>query len=103
MRRRSRASSKPTKAQSRKAMPKRRNAPKAKRDRGVSISGQETKVTRLERDLNEAWEQQTATSEILKIISSSPASVQVVLDTVVANAARLLDIIVEAPRRTNCA
>jgi len=39
----------------------------------------------VERDLNEAWEQQTATSEILKIINSSPISVQVVLDTALSS------------------
>ena len=52
MRRRSRASSKPAKARSRKAMLKRRNAPKAKRSRGVSIAGQEKIVARLTRDGN---------------------------------------------------
>jgi PAS domain S-box-containing protein len=40
---------------------------------------------------NRAQEEQTATSEILRIISNSPSKVQLVLDAVAENAARLCD------------
>jgi GAF domain-containing protein len=67
------------------------DAPKA-RHRGSSVAaGKETNVALLTRELNEALEQQTATSDVLRIIAKSPQSVQPVFDAIVANAARLCD------------
>jgi GAF domain-containing protein len=90
MRRRSRAGGEPVKARRRKAAGiKRRNAPKAVRNRGVSIAGQETVVARLTRERDEALLRETANSEILRLISKSPGDLELVFRTILENATHI--------------
>src|SRR6516164_1454469 len=91
MRRRSRAGGgEEAKTRRRKTVTlKRRNAPKTVRNRGVSVPSQETEVARLTRELDEALEQQVATSEVLKVISGSPGELDTVFQAMLENSVRI--------------
>ena len=92
MKRRSRAGGEPIKGRRRKAsVPKRRNAPKATAAFNASTAVEEAEVARLTHELREALEQQSATSEVLRVISSYPGDPQPVFHAMLKNALRLCD------------
>ena len=91
MKKRSKAAREPIKGQRRKtAEPERRNGRKAVRSR-LSTAGKETKVARLTRERDEALEHQTATSEVLQVISGSAGDPQPVFEAILAKAVRICD------------
>ena len=92
MTRRSSASGGPVEARRRKtADAKLRNRPKGAAPVSSSAASQETEIARLSGELNEALKQQTATSEVLRIISSSPGDLQPVFATMLENGVRICD------------
>ena len=92
MKRRSKAGGALTKGRRRKVpKPERRNAPKTAARSKSSPSSEDTVVARLTHELRETTEQHTATSEILRVISSSPSDLQPVFQAMLKNAVRLCD------------
>jgi hypothetical protein len=75
---------------------KRRMKPIAVRGRGSSAADLQEQLDRRNRELAEAREQQAATSEILRVISSSPTDVRPVFDTIVRSAVRLCNGVIGA-------
>jgi hypothetical protein len=68
---------------------KHRKEPTAARGRGSSAADLQEQLDRRTRELTEAREQQTATAQILHVISTSPTDVQPVFETIVRNAVSL--------------
>ena len=65
------------------------NAPKAVRPRSPSAAREEAKLRRFTRERDEAMEQLAAASEVLRVISTSPADLQPVFETMLDNAVRI--------------
>lgn len=70
---------------------KRRNASKAGRHRSSSAAEREARVAQLTQELHEAQEHQTATTDVLRIISSSPGELNAVFNAILANATKLCE------------
>ena len=90
MRRRCAMSRKPAKTQhSSTKKPTRNNAPTAARQASSTVADLQEQVSALTRELAQARGEQTATSEVLHVISRSPGDLKPVFHTMLENATRI--------------
>jgi class 3 adenylate cyclase/putative methionine-R-sulfoxide reductase with GAF domain len=91
MRRRNRAGDEAVETRRRTKNTKSRNAPKAVRRRSSSSANLEKEIARLGSELNEALQRQTASSEVLRLISNSHSDLTRLFEAILTNATQLCD------------
>jgi GAF domain-containing protein len=87
--RRGTVSRKPAKTKRKPTRPERTHAALAASKTNLSVSNLQQQLRRQTRELEEARQQQAATSEVLRVIASSPADLKSVFETILANATRI--------------